>query len=72
MICHIPDLISISIYRNSADKILNFVSNYSIDSYMEGLTSDDLIEPNSPLILIPIFFNIKRRQNGSKIKMPTL
>jgi len=27
---------------------------------MEGLTSDDLIEPNSPLMQIHIFFNIKR------------
>ena len=27
---------------------------------MEGLISDDRSEPNSPLILIPIFFNIKR------------
>ena len=27
---------------------------------MEGLTSDDRSEPNSPFILIPIFFIIKR------------
>ena len=27
---------------------------------MEWLTSDDFSEPNSPLMLIPIFFNIKR------------
>ncbi len=27
---------------------------------MEGLISDDRSEPNSPFILIPIFFNIKR------------
>lgn len=27
---------------------------------MEGLTFDDRSEPNSPFILIPIFFNIKR------------
>ena len=27
---------------------------------MEGLASDDLSEPNNPLMLIPIFFNIKR------------
>lgn len=27
---------------------------------MEGLASDDRSEPNNPLILIPIFFNIKR------------
>jgi hypothetical protein len=27
---------------------------------MEGLTSDDFSEPSSPLMLIPIFFNIKR------------
>ena len=27
---------------------------------MEGLTFEDRSEPNSPLILIPIFFNIKR------------
>ena len=27
---------------------------------MEGLTPDDLSEPNNPLMLIPLFFNIKR------------